>query len=248
MLTLTLTLTLAAFATAVLSATLGMAGGLVLMGAFAAILPVPDAMVMHGLTQLVANGGRAITLRSHLDRPALGAYAVGALVAAILARQISLAPPVWLVYLGLGLVPFVALSLPRSRWLDAGTPYGAGAAGLLVVGTQSIFGVAGPLLDTFFQSGRLDRFGVVATKAATQALSHLLKAALFLPLVVGTDRLLTPALACMGAAVVGTQVGTRLLARLPEADFRLWTRRVVLLLGAGYFVAGVIAARAAFAA
>lgn len=243
-----LTLTLAAFATAVLSATLGMAGGLVLMGAFAALLPVPDAMVMHGLTQLVANGGRALTLRTHVDRPALVAYAGGALAAAFLARLVAIAPPVWVVYLGLGLVPFVALALPRSRWLDAGTPFGAGTAGLLVVGTQSLFGVAGPLLDTFFQSGRLDRFGVVATKAATQALSHVLKVALFLPLVAASERLFAPAVACMAAAVLGTQVGTRLLARLPEADFRLWTRRVVLLLGAGYLVAGVIAARAAFAA
>lgn len=224
------TLMLAAFLTAVLSATLGMAGGLLLMGGFVALLPVPDAMVMHGLTQLVANGGRALTLRAHVDRPALVAYAVGALLAGLLARVVAVAPPVWVVYLGLGLVPFVALALPRSRWLDAGTPVGAGAAGFLVVGTQSMFGVAGPILDTFFQSGRLDRFGVVATKAATQALSHLLKVALFLPL------------------VVGTQVGTRLLARLPEADFRLWTRRVVLLIGGGYPVAGVIAARAAFAA
>ncbi len=239
-----LLLVVAAFLTAVLSATLGMAGGLVLMGAFTALLPVPEAMVLHGLTQVVSNGSRAVVLRQHLDRPALSAYAAGALVAAAVAQIVSVAPPSWVVYLGLGLVPFVALALPRHAWLDAGTARGASLAGLLVVGTQSLFGVAGPLLDTFFQSGRLDRFGVVATKAATQALSHLLKVALFLPMVAGQRDLAGMAAACMAVAVVGTKLGTVLLARMPEADFRQWTRRVVLILGAGYLVAAAVSAKA----
>ena len=52
-------LIITAFLTALLSGIFGMAGGLVLMGALALVLPVSAAFVTHGLLQLVANGWRA---------------------------------------------------------------------------------------------------------------------------------------------------------------------------------------------
>lgn len=236
-----LLLALAAFATAVLSATLGMAGGLVLMGVFTWALPVPEAMVLHGLTQLLANGGRAVTLRAHLQSRGLLYYAGGATLAALIASFLAFSPPRAVVYLGIGLVPFVALALPRSRHLDAATPSGAALAGLLVSGTQALFGVAGPILDVFFLSGRLERRAVVATKAATQVVSHALKILVFLPLVALDGRLVSLGALCMIAAGLGTQVGTRILERIPEATFRVWTRRVVLGVGGVYLCEGVFA-------
>ena len=50
---------LAAFGTAFLSGIFGMAGGLLLMGILAFLLPVSAAFVTHGILQLVANGWRA---------------------------------------------------------------------------------------------------------------------------------------------------------------------------------------------
>lgn len=47
---------LTALVTAFLSGIIGMAGGLVLMGALALLLPVSAAFVTHGILQLVANG------------------------------------------------------------------------------------------------------------------------------------------------------------------------------------------------
>jgi hypothetical protein len=43
-------LALAALVTAFLSGILGMAGGMILMGALLALLPVADAMVLHGMS------------------------------------------------------------------------------------------------------------------------------------------------------------------------------------------------------
>ncbi|GDX82363.1 permease [Deltaproteobacteria bacterium] len=234
-----LLLTFAAFATAVLSATLGLAGGLVLMGVFTWALPVPEAMVLHGLTQLLANGGRAVTLRAHLQTRGLLYYAGGAAFAALVASLVAFSPPRAVVYLGIGLVPFVALAVPRSRHHDVATPTGAALAGLLVSGTQALFGVAGPILDVFFLSGRMERRAVVATKAATQVVSHALKILVFLPLVALDGRLGGLALLCMAAAGLGTQVGTHILERIPEATFLAWTRRVVLGVGGVYVCEGV---------
>ena len=63
-------LLLSAFATALLSGVFGMAGGLVLMGVLALILPVQAAFVTHGVLQLAANGWRALSNAWHRLRSA----------------------------------------------------------------------------------------------------------------------------------------------------------------------------------
>ena len=57
-----------AFVTATLSGVFGMAGGLILMGGLALVLPVSAAFVTHGMLQLVANGWRAVLHRRHVRR------------------------------------------------------------------------------------------------------------------------------------------------------------------------------------
>ena len=47
------------FLTAFLSSIFGMLGGLILMGVLVFIMPVSNAMVLHGLIQLTSNGYRA---------------------------------------------------------------------------------------------------------------------------------------------------------------------------------------------
>ena len=70
---------LAALVTSVISAVFGMAGGMILMGFYAAQLPVQVAMVLHGVTQLFANGFRAFLLRDRIFGPGLVWYGVGSL-------------------------------------------------------------------------------------------------------------------------------------------------------------------------
>lgn len=233
-----LLLPLAAFATAVLSATLGMAGGIVLMGVYTALLPVPEAMVLHGLTQLLANGGRAVLLRDHVQWRGIGAYLVGAIVAWLVLRQIAFVPDPATVYLGLGALPFVTRVLPPSPFLDFGHRRAAVLCGAVVAGTQMVFGVAGPLLDLFFVRTGLTRQEVVATKATTQTASHLLKIAWFLPLLTGHRLPWTLVGAVMAAALLGTWAGGRMLERMSEEGFRRATRSVLLIVGAVYLWRG----------
>ena len=56
----------AALITAAISGVFGMAGGLLLKGALALVLPVSATFVCHGILQLVANGWRAILHRQHI--------------------------------------------------------------------------------------------------------------------------------------------------------------------------------------
>ena len=49
--------------TSFISGILGMAGGMILMGVLLALLPLPAAMMLHGISQFASNGGRAFMLR-----------------------------------------------------------------------------------------------------------------------------------------------------------------------------------------
>ncbi|MDZ4052857.1 MAG: TSUP family transporter, partial [Phenylobacterium sp.] len=137
------------FVTATLSGVFGMAGGLVLMGGLALVLPVSAAFVTHGLLQLVANGWRAILHRKHVAWSIVALYALGSLIAGGVISLIALAPSKPALFLFMGLLPAL-LWLPQD-WirLDAAKPAQALLSGIMVTGVNLTAGVAGPLLDIF---------------------------------------------------------------------------------------------------
>ena len=49
--------------TAFLSGIFGMAGGMILIGILLALLPLPEAMALHAITQIASNGWRALLWR-----------------------------------------------------------------------------------------------------------------------------------------------------------------------------------------
>ena len=238
-------LLLAAFVTAAVSGVLGMAGGLLLLGALLLVLPATVAFVVHGLLQLVSNGWRACLQRRHLRWDIVGWYALGAVAAALLVALLRYTPDKALTYLLLGLVPMLVW-LPR-QWLrlDAARPAHAALAGLLVTAVNLTAGVAGPLLDVFFVRTALGRHSVVATKAGTQVLSHLAKVVVYGGAAVEGGGIPWPVvLAAVPLSMLGTLVGSRLLDRLTDASFTAATRWVVTAIGVVYLVQAALLAAA----
>ncbi len=229
----------AAFVTATVSGVLGMAGGLLLMGALLLVLPATTAFVAHGLLQLVSNGWRVVLHRRHVSVPIIAWYALGSLTAAALLAAVRYVPSKPLTYLFLGLVPLLVWLPKGVLRLDASRPAHAVAAGLAVTSVNLVAGVAGPLLDVFFVRTSLGRHAVVATKAATQVLSHAAKVALYGgPLLSEgwTDLPVLVLLLAVPLSMLGTVAGGRLLDRLSDASFRAATRWVVTAIGATYLV------------
>lgn len=228
------------FITATLSGVFGMAGGLVLMGGLALVLPVSAAFVTHGILQLVANGWRAVLHRKYVDWKIVGIYAAGSLTAGIVVSLIAITPSKAFLYLFMGLLPGL-LWLPQS-WirLDAARPGQALLSGLMVTGVNLTAGVAGPLLDIFFVRTALTRHVIVATKAATQVFAHLAKILVYgAPLIAGQGKGLPPwwlfALA-IPLSMAGTAVGGVILDRLSDVNFKRWTRLIVTVIGITYLV------------
>lgn len=233
-------LAILAFLTATLSGVFGMAGGLVLMGGLAFLMPVSAAFVTHGLLQLVANGWRAILHFRHVRWGIVGFYALASLAAGIAVALIAFTPSKMLLFLMLGLVPGL-LWIPQS-WLrlDAAKPLHALISGFVVTGLNLTAGVAGPLLDIFFVRTALTRHSIVATKAATQVFSHLAKIIVYgAPLFVAGAKGLPPwpvfALA-IPLSMLGTAVGGRILDRMSDVNFKAWTRWIVTGVGVTYLI------------
>jgi uncharacterized membrane protein YfcA len=226
-------LSLCAFGTAVLSGIFGMAGGILLMGVYATLLPVAAAMVLHGATQLFANGVRAVILWRHIYWSALRYYAVSALLTFFVLLQVRYVPNQLVVFLGIGLAPFVAALLP-ARYLDFARPHAALVCGVQVTALNLTAGAAGPLLDVAFVDTRLQKSQIVATKAISQVFSHTLKLAYFGPLVSGTEVPPQALLGILWATLLGTWTGTRVLARLSDQRFRVLSRYIVYGIGLLY--------------
>jgi uncharacterized protein len=235
-------LAISALVTSFISGILGMAGGMILMGILLAMMPVPAAMMLHGITQFAANAWRALLWRSEVDWRVIRGYALGALLAlgAFTLLQVVVSKPIALIVMGL--TPFATLWLPESLHLNVerrGHPF---ACGIVCTALSLTAGVSGPILDVFFVRSKMTRHAVVATKAMTQCLSHVLKIAYFSVLVVAAERgKVDPWLAAMMVilAFTGTTLSRRVLEKMNDASFRWWTKWTVIVLGLVYLGNGI---------
>lgn len=217
-------LTAAALATAVLSAIVGMAGGITLLSVMLLYYEPLVAIPVHGAIQLVSNGSRAWIQRRHVDRGILWRYAPLLLPAGFVGLALLREAPAGAVRSAIGL--FVLLATwapgllllgthperlePTRRFVTLG-----GVVGLL----NTTIGATGPLIAPFFLNIGLARQGVIGTKAACQTLGHLAKLVVFGVAGFAFREHLTALVLLSVAVVAGTWLGSRLLERVSERWF-----------------------------
>ncbi len=239
---------LTVLATSVLSGVVGMAGGMILMALLAFLLPVPVAMMLHGVTQAAANGSRAFFLRHHVRWAVLPPYLLGVGLCITGFAVFTFVPDRSVVLILVGLFPWVGRVLPAIERLDVERPGPAFACGAIVTSAQLLAGASGPLLDVFFLRSRLTRHEIVATKAITQTLGHLTKLGYYGSLLylagegpaLGSDAPAWLFPAVVPVALLGTRIGTGLLDRLEDAQFRHASERIILAIGAACTMTGVV--------
>ena len=223
---------ISALATSLLSGLVGMAGGVVLMAVLVNILPVSSAMVLHGITQFTANGSRTLILRKHLMWRLLPGYILGASVAVAGFSALLFVPEASVVLILVGLFPWLARLQPKSSALNITRPASNIICGFSVTSAQLLAGAAGPLLDLFYLNSGLDRQTVVANKALTQTIGHLLRIFYYGAIIsVATPLPNWLFLAAAIAAVIGTRLGTWLLARWDDQRFQKVSGQIILTTG-----------------
>ena len=216
-----------ALATAILSAVVGMAGGIVLLSVMLLFLEPLIAIPIHGAVQLVSNSSRSVIQRDHIDWSIIWRY------------SLLLLP---MGFVGIAVAQALAPSVARCL-IGVFVLFATWAPGLLLMGTHPertdghrrfivlggvvglvnmTVGATGPLIAPFFLSIGLTRQALIGTKAACQAFGHLAKLTVF-----GVTGFAfaahAPALVLLAACVVvGTWIGSRLLEHVSE----LWFTRL----------------------
>ncbi len=228
--------------TSFIAGVFGMAGGMILMGGLLLILPVANAMVLHGITQLASNGWRAVLWRAHVEWRIVLRYAAGLLASAGLFSLVSFVPDQRLVFVFLGLVPFIPFLVPDRHVPRATARGGAESCGFICTSMQFVSGVSGPTLDLYFVNTDIGRRAIVATKACCQVATHLAKIVYFGAFLSASDAeglSITVIAVAIAAAITGTTLARPVLERLSDHGFRNYTRYIIMLIGIVYLVKGV---------
>jgi uncharacterized membrane protein YfcA len=237
------TLCAAMVGTSFLSGIFGMAGGLILVGILLALLPLQDAMVLHGVTQMASNGWRGLLWFRHTRWRTVAAYALGCAVALALWSFGRYVPDKPMALLLLGLTPFAARLVPESLRPDPESATHGALYGVLCMSLMLLTGVTGPLLDTFFLggSGKLDRREIVASKATCMVFGHAVKLVYFGGVIDQTGSV-DPIMAglAIAASMTGTSLAVRVLEALTDHQFRVWANRIITTICSYYVLHGSV--------
>ncbi|MBM3527692.1 MAG: sulfite exporter TauE/SafE family protein [Alphaproteobacteria bacterium] len=226
-------------ATAFLSGIFGMAGGLILMGVLLALLPLPEAMALHSVTQMASNGWRGLLWLRYVHWSAAATFLAGCAVAFAVWTVWRYVPSKPVAFILLGVSPFVVRVIPARFKPDPerilhGALYGSACMTLML-----LCGVSGPLIDSYFLGGKLDRREIVATKAVCQIVSHGAKFVYFGALVDQAAGLDWPMVAlAIAASMVGTTMAKPILERLSDTQYRTWAMHIITAIALVYLAQG----------
>ncbi|MEQ8394053.1 sulfite exporter TauE/SafE family protein [Thalassobaculum sp.] len=223
-------------ATSFLSGIFGMAGGMILVGVLLAIMPVPEAMALHGITQIASNGWRAALWWRHVQWRVVAVFVVGSGLALAVWSIWLFVPSKPMALLFLGVTPFLARLVPEGRRLTPEKKTHCVAMGATCMSLLLMTGVAGPLLDQFFLGGSLERRQIIATKGICQIVGHGIKLLYFSALIdqVGTVDPLVAVLA-VAAAMTGTLLSKKVLEAMSDTQYRRWAGHLITAIS-GYYV------------
>ncbi len=214
----------------------GVAGGMILMGGLVYLLPVSQAMLVHGVAQFVSNGARVMQWRAVIELRLVAWFLGGSAACVAILAFIRFVPSPTLVLFLLGASALAILAVPDRMAPRITDRPVAVVVGFLAAGLMLTAGVSGTFIDQFFARTGLDRRANIATKATMQTVLHAVKIVYFAgvaPYALDEALLLILALVPL-VAVVGSRLGGIVLLRMNDKQFYWWTRRIVFCVGAFY--------------
>jgi uncharacterized membrane protein YfcA len=217
------------FITSMLTAAVGIGGGLLMLTVMVSFLPPIIVLPVHGVIQLGSNGGRMAVMRQHVDWRIWGYFAIGSILGVILAGQVFINLSLEVLRAVLGLFVLYAVWTPKLR------PSNIALKGYTLVGVGTTFitmfvGATGPLVSSFLSPEKLGRERVVATLAACMTAQHGLKGIAFGVLGFYFQPWIPVIVIMIATGFLGTLLGRRILKKLPERLFSQLFRIVLTVL------------------
>ena len=224
-----LLLMLFAFLTSLLTAVMGLGGGLILIALMPGLLPAVAIIPVHAATQLVSNASRALFAWSDIRWEFVLSFLTGSIVGGLLAARI--ASLINLEYLPLLIAAFILFNVWGGGIRFRESPKGEFLTiGFVQTGMGMLSGATGPLGQSTLLRKGLERDAMVATSAVFMSITHLTKLALFGLIGFSFVDYWPVVLAMMAAVIAGTWVGTHLRHRVPDARFKVIVKWLLTLL------------------
>ncbi|MEP4442795.1 MAG: sulfite exporter TauE/SafE family protein [Hyphomicrobiales bacterium] len=215
--------------TSAISAALGLGGGILLIAIMGLGMPLAALVPVHGVVQLGSNAGRTFVQWRHISRWVLVWFGAGSVLGALVAGRLTLEIPESLWRLSLGLFILIVTWMPKPKFGKTAKPI-VFFNGLIGAILTMFFGATGPLVMAVNAPHSGSRHGIVATHAAAMTLQHCLKILVFGFLGFAFATWLPLIFAMIISGYVGTLIGSKLLDKLPEAQFRKLLKVTITLL------------------
>jgi uncharacterized protein len=220
-----------------ISGVFNMAGGMILLGVLLVFFDVSTSMILFSILSTAGNFWRVATWWKHINWPIWFQYTLGAFIALFALHFIAFLPSKAMVYLLLGLMPWVVELMPRHwhpniQW--RGVPV---FTGVTTTSLQLMAGNGGIFLDMFFQKSKVDRYTTIATKSFCQTVGNLMRILYFGTLAGIEDAVplwfFIPAAAL---AIAGTMLAPLVVNRMTDHSYRQWTRKLIFLVSTIYLL------------
>ena len=215
--------------TALITASMGVGGGVLLLASMATLMPVSVLIPVHGLVQLGANGNRAWLTRRYIDWVMVRWFCVGAGIGAFAASFIVVQLPLVIIQFSVaGFILFLVWGKkPEAREISN---TGRLVAGILTTLATMFVGATGPLVAGFIHRHSTDKMGLTSTFATCMTFQHLLKAIVFSFVGFAFFQWLPLVAMMVASGFCGTYMGLKLLNRVSDERFKVIFKFVVTIL------------------
>ena len=215
----TLLLIIAAFLSSLLSAVLGVGGGMLLISIMAVALPPAAIVPVHGVAQLASNVSRSLFALPDIDWRIVRPFLAGCLLGALCGSRLLIRFPVDFLPVPLALFILIMTWMPQLRQ-NFRLPGRFFSLGLVQAVLTLFVGATGPLNMPLLLREGLSRDQIVVTGSFLMTIVHLVKILTFglLGFAFGPYLLLMAGM--IAAVTAGSYVGTILRSRLSEPLFR----------------------------
>ncbi|MFT5573403.1 MAG: putative membrane protein YfcA [Cryomorphaceae bacterium] len=215
--------------TSMLTASIGIGGGTVLLAVMAQLVPVKAIIPVHGVVQLGSNFGRAAIMAPQLNKPLVLWFALGSIIGAAVGGQIVVSLPIVTLQAMLG--AFILFSV----WGPKLNSSGGNSASLLGGGFLSTLltmfvGATGPFVLAILRAFSLPPQTLVATSAACLVIQHMLKVLVFGLLGFAYAPYIWMIGLMVASGFIGTVLGRKVLIKTDPAKFQRALNWVLTLL------------------
>ena len=223
-------LLLSSFLGSLLTSSLGVGGGALVLVIMASILPPSVLIPVHGMVQLGSNGFRLWLTKKHVQPSRVVPFLLGALLATIIGllfignmvfKWLPLIVGLFILWLCWGNMP--ALKIGQTR-------LGMFIGGVTTTLASVFVGASGPLVAAWLNVNSANRWHYTANFAASMTAQHSVKLIVFGAAGFIFSEWLVLVAAMIFCGYLGTKIGLHMLERIPQGYLKVGFRIVLTLL------------------